>query len=256
MQQYFIQGIIDQKQPVMLDEEQLHHMLRVLKMKPHDQICLVDEAENVWLAELMNDEKWYASIIEQMPSVNSAISIHLAPALIKGERWDYLLQKCSELGVNEISGFLANRCVVKWKQAEKEKKLKRWNKITQEACEQCRRSDLVHVHEPMTLKQLCEAKADLKLVAYERSDSESEHILSLLHEHPHIKSVLAVIGPEGGFEPWEAAQLMQAGFHCVSLGKRILRAETAAISIVNVLSMYYEYEIRGVTNEKYRGNPQ
>lgn len=256
MQQYFIQGIIDQKQPVLLDDEQLHHMLRVLKMKPHNRICLVDEIQNVYLAELIHNQQWYASIIEQLPAVNSAISIHLVPALIKGERWDYLLQKCSELGVNKITGFLANRCVVKWKQAEKEKKLKRWNKITQEACEQCRRSDLVHVFEPMTLKQLCEAEADLKLVAYECSDSESEHILSLLHEHPRIKSVLAVIGPEGGFEPWEANQLMEAGFHCVSLGKRILRAETAAISIVNVLSMYYEYEIRGVTNEKYRGNPQ
>lgn len=256
MQQYFIQGIIDLNQPVIFDDEQLHHMLRVLKMKEHSQICLVDASQNTYLAELINDGKWCASVIQQLPSTNSDISIRLVPALIKGERWDYMLQKCSELGVSEIHGFLANRCVVKWKQAEKEKKLKRWNRITQEACEQCRRSDLVHVFEPLSIKQLCSQKADLKLIAYERADSESEHILSLLHEYPKAKSILAVIGPEGGFESWEAEQLIEAGFHCVSLGKRILRAETAAISIVNLLSMYYEYEIRGVTNEKYRGNPQ
>lgn len=257
MQQYFIQGIIAPDRLVAFDEEQLHHIRNVLKMKPQEQLRLVDQAKKAYLAELVIDKGvWCASIIQALPAVESDVSILLAPALIKKERWDYLLQKCSELGVSEIHGFLASRCVVKWKQAEAEKKLKRWNKITSEACEQCHRTDLVQVCEPMTIDQLCEAEADLKLVAYECADSKSENILSLIHQYPRVKSILAVIGPEGGFEAWEVDRLLESGFHFVSLGKRILRAETAAISIVNLLSMYYEHEIRGVTNEECRGNSQ
>lgn len=256
MQQYFIQGIIDPNCLVNFDQEQLHHIRNVLKMKPQEQLRLVDEAQKVYLAKLVQQEDtWCAEVIEALPTNTSDVSIVLAAALIKKERWDWLLQKCSELGVREIHGFTATRCVVKWKSEEKAKKLKRWNKITSEACEQCHRSDLVPVFEPLRIQQLCEMKADVKLIAYERADQEA-HILSLLPKYRKAKRILAVIGPEGGFTSEEIDQFMQAGFQCVSLGKRILRAETAAISIVNLLSMYYENEIRGVTNEEYRGNPQ
>lgn len=257
MQQYFIQGIIQPHSLVSFDAEQLHHITHVMRMREHDRLCLVDEGQNVYLGELVLVEgTWYASLISQLETVKSDVSITLALALIKKERWDYALQKCSELGVSEIRGLITSRCVVKWKQAEAEKKLMRWNRITREACEQCRRSDLVRVKEPWTLSQLMQASADLKLIAYEKSDAASEHILSIIRKYPNVKSILAVIGPEGGFEANEVQQLIASGFHCVSLGKRILRAETAALSVVNLLSSVYENEIRGVTNEEYRGNPQ
>lgn len=241
MQQYFVSGKLQLQEPVLLNAQQRHHIQTVLRMKEHRQIRLADETAQVYLCELHRQgDDWTAVPIQKLDAVTSRISITIALALIKGERWDYALQKCSELGVTTIQPLITSRCVVKLKPSDGQKKLQRWNRITMEACEQCHRSDLVTVKQPCTIAQLSDIDAQSRLLAYENADASGEHIVSWVHEHPHVRSLLVAIGPEGGFSTDEVTQFHALGFQNISLGRRILRAETAALAAVNALSLLYE----------------
>ena len=162
--------------------------------------------------------------------------------LIKGDKWDLLIQKACELGVEQIIPFTSSRCVVKNKAEKQDKKLTSWNKIAKEACEQCKRSALVKVHAPIPFAELTKWTQPnaLKLIAYEDADLEGQHLASLLAQHKKPSHVLIVIGAEGGFAKEEVELLRQHDFACVSLGGRILRAETAAFYALSVISFYYE----------------
>ncbi len=241
MQQYFVSGTIRLQEPVLFNDQQLHHIQTVLRMKECRQIRLVDETSQVFIAELHHQDGCMVAIpIHKIEAVTNRISITLALALIKGERWDYALQKCSELGVESIQPLITSRCVVKLKAADLQKKRQRWNRITMEACEQCQRADLVTVNEPCAISQLSALSANVKLLAYENADATGEHIVSFVKNHPNVRSILVAIGPEGGFTASEVKQFHEQGFQNISLGRRILRAETAALSAVNLLSLLYE----------------
>lgn len=240
MQQYFVKGELALGESVILDAMQLHHIQHVLRMHEGDQICLADAASQLFVAELKQHKDTFCAVVkEQLPSCTPAVEIILAAALIKGERWDFLCQKCTELGVSIIQPLMTRRCVVKLKDSDIAKKTIRWNRIAQEACEQCRRSDLVQIMAPCTLKDLVQQEAELKLLAYEHADQVSERMFDIIKAYPNVKKIICVIGPEGGFCEEEAVYLQAHGFLSVSLGARILRAETAAISIVNLLSSLY-----------------
>ena len=117
----------------------------------------------------------------------TSVELILAQGMIKGEKWDYLLQKSAELGVAEIIPFVSSRCVVKIKDEKSEKKIVRWNKILCEACEQCKRSTLVRLQPPCTFSQLSQIDADLRLIAYEDADCKSERLCEVLRAHPSPK---------------------------------------------------------------------
>lgn len=240
MQQYFVNAMFENGHCA-LDKEQSHHILHVLRMKENDQICIVDKEGNVFLSTIhVHGKQVIAHRIQSLTANVSPISITLAMALIKKERFDFAIQKACELGVKRIQPFYSSRCVVKCKKEDELRKVERWNKIAMEACEQCRRSDLVEVLPPCSLHDLISMHADLKLCAYEHANHQGDAIKTILQKHDTAQSFLCVIGPEGGFQESEAADLINEGFICTSLGPRILRAETAAMSIVNTISVYYE----------------
>lgn len=242
MQQYFVQGSFNINDTIVFNEEQSHHMLHVLRMREQELIRVVDERGQVFLAQVKrNDDTLAQAIIkEELPPSAPVVHITLALALIKGERWDYAIQKACELGVSQIQPIVCERCVVKVKEDGLEKKLRRWNKIALEACEQCKRSDLVEVNPPLLLRELAKENAQLKLVAYENADHKADALRHIVSEHPDVEEILVVIGPEGGFTQAEFNFLVEQGFCCMSLGPRILRAETAALAAVNSLMVYYE----------------
>lgn len=241
MQQYFVTGSLSLHQRMELNEEQSHHIQRVLRMKQNEQIRIANDNQEVYLAHVeIQQNRVFAILDEQLEVAKSDRSIVLAQALIKGEKWDYLLQKACELGVSEILPFTSKRCVVKIKDEKSNKKLERWNKIALEACEQCKRASIVSVQKPMDIHELWEQKADLKLIAYEMADHTTMKLRDVLEAHPECRSILCVIGPEGGFEEREIQGFMQHGYHCVSLGPRILRAETAALSIINSITFTFD----------------
>ncbi len=244
MQQYFIPSITKVGEDVFLNSEQAHHILTVLRMKDHAIVRIVDAASTIFLASIQKVNKEVkATILEQVEDKTKLpIKVTLVQGLIKGEKWDFLLQKTSELGVHTIVPFSSKRSVVKTKKESIDKKLMRWNKISLEACEQCKRSTLVQIEEPISFSEITNYKSQLNIIAYEDADCESESLGKIMKQNPNITSITFVVGCEGGFDKEEVAYLEKHGFQRVSLGTRILRAETAAMYVVNAANFYYDMD--------------
>ncbi len=242
MQQYFIENIVQVFDRICLCEDQAHHIANVMRMRKGEKIRIVDANQQLFLAHVQFEGKQVYACIDEMiiDTSKSNVDIILAQGLLKKEKWDFLLQKSAELGVSEIIPFISSRSVVKNKEERQDKKLARWNKILLEACEQSKRTSLVALHETCHIKQLKEIEADVKLVAYEDADIVSQRMVDVLKQHQNVKCIVVAIGCEGGFSLEEVEMLEQYGFIRVSLGSRILRAETAAMSTIANLSFYYD----------------
>ena len=180
------------------------------------------------------------SLIEAATQLPAEVTLIMS--LIRAERFELVLQKAAELGCARVIPLQTRYCVARLPKEKAGKKLERWNAIAAEACEQSRRLTRMPVLAPLTLGQLDEARSDLNLIAYERADHHAQRLSSALR-HTSFASVSVMIGCEGGFAPEEVEQSMQTGFACVSLGPRILRAETAAIAMLAAIG--YELESRG-----------
>lgn len=244
MQQYFIKGKCKTNERFAFDDEQAHHIKNVLRMKNGSIVRVVDENEEAYSAEVMIEASGVSGVVcdKLMPS-ESSIKTSLIMGLIKGDKWDYLLQKACECGAYEILPMVSSRCVVKAKEEKADKKLARWNKIAIEACEQCKRTHRAQVLSVTDFKQALTKQADLKLIAYEDADLKACNLADVFDAHPTIHSIAVMIGPEGGFSIDEVEQAEAAGFIRVSLGSSIFRAETAALFALNAIS--YHYDIRG-----------
>lgn len=244
MQQYFIEGMIHQGDMIEMNKEQSHHIANVMRMKEHEVIRLCDEHQHMYFSHVHFEQRNVYAIVEKVieDHTHNRVHITLAQGLIKGEKWDYLLQKSAELGVDEIIPFTSRRCVVKAKDDKIDRKMERWKKILLEACEQCKRSSQVFLHPPIAFQELCQQDYELKLIAYEDADQVSNRLCNILRTHTHTKRILIVIGCEGGFAKEEVDVLEESGFLRVSLGARILRAETAALSLLSNIAFFYDME--------------
>lgn len=242
MQQYFINQDLAVNDELVFDKEQSHHLAKVLRAKVGYEVYVIDNSSKRFLATLTNVANEVSALIsEELSSENELpIKIKLVCALIKGERFDFMLQKCSELGVSEIVPLQTKRNVVKLLGENNTKKLVRWNKIALEACEQSKRNKLVEVTDVISLKMIDKHLSTLNLVCYEDARELSQSLKVHLNQYPNLDSITVVIGPEGGFEYQEIEYLESLGFKQASLGKRILRAETAAISIVDKIGYHFE----------------
>lgn len=228
MQQIFIQQKAEVQNFVEPDAQQRHHLQRVVRMKEGEILRVIDGQGQVFSGQLNTDGR--ILILEQIQEDRELpVSLTLVAGLIKGERWDWLLQKCTELGVSRIVPFQSSRTVVKLDGEKVDKKQQRWQKIVQEASQQCKRTQIPQVCLPIALSEADQYLSEQNFVAYEDEALQGGLFSSLLEKG---RSTTIVIGPEGGFSPAEIAQLQAQGFRCCSLGKRILRAETAAIAAV------------------------
>lgn len=227
MQQYFVHQKLTVGMEIEMTPDQSFHMLKVLRMKEGKLIRLVDPQASVFFGSIkINNNKVIASITEPViEERESNLTITLAVAMIKGERWDWMLEKATECGVDKIVPFISARCVVKDKPESAIRKLERYRKIMTEAAEQSYRHRIPAIIEPIPIKKLIEHKSAMNFVAYEK---EKTTFLGDIKED--LSSVTLVIGPEGGFTNEEISYLTENGFTSVSLGKRILRAETAAVA--------------------------
>lgn len=236
MQQYFYNEIIN-TDSIQLTKDQNHHIKNVIRLKPNSKVRIIDSLEKCYIGQVAYQEDVKITSL-QLVEDNSElkVKITLVSALIKKDKWDFLIQKASELGVYQIVGLNSSRCVVKLDE-KKEKKLERWNKITLEACEQARRTHHATVEDVIDFMELEKVKSELNLIAYEDIDNVSYMIKDL---PKNITSVTIVIGPEGGFSEKEIKQAVKLGFKPFNLGKRILRSETAGMVAVNLIGNHYE----------------
>jgi 16S rRNA (uracil1498-N3)-methyltransferase len=242
MQRYFISksSILDKQ--VLIQGPDVHHISHVMRFSVGDDIIVCDQQNHCYIAviQAISSDQVIASITTPVQNNELPLQVDIAQALIRRERFEYMLQKATELGVHTIHPITMTYCVVKWNDQKSSAKLERWNSITKEASEQSHRSHQVMVSGVRPLMNLPFSDYDIVLVADE-TEATTIKLPELLTSNR--SSILVVIGPEGGFHPNERAQLQTIpNLRLIGLGPRILRSETASSYILSVIS--YQYEMR------------
>ena len=236
MQRYF--ASIDNQYFVHLSKEDEHHVCHVMRMKKGDEIEVVDNA-HLFLCRIDSFNPLTISVIHEIANdVEIKEEITLLFALTKGDKIDLVLQKATELGVKRVALIESERTVVNYEGKDIDKKLERFKKIMKEASEQSHRLIVPKLLGIYNLKSLpANLLSDLNYVAYEKDANNTDEAFQGLEKG---KSVSILIGPEGGFSEQEINHLTKQGFIRTSLGKRILRAETAAIYALSVIGYLLE----------------
>lgn len=223
MQQYFSDEILTINNLTSLSQETLFHIKKVLRGNDGYEFRLVDKNGFIYLCELNNN---YALVKEKLEENNElSCDITVILSLIKNDKFDFCLQKLTELGVKRIVPYEAYRSQIK----ANDKKIDRYEKIVREASEQSHRNLIPKIENFANIKQLKNYLSDINVVAYEKED------FNIKENFNNSKSITIIIGPEGGFAPEEIETIKSLGFNSISLGKRILRAETAAIYLTSII---------------------
>ena len=224
MQQYFVDAKLNVGDKYRLDDEILFHLKKVLRKRNGYNMRLVANG-HLYLGELFGDTaKIQKELFEDRELPYDLV---LAMALIKNDRFEWAVQKATELGVKRIIPLMTERTQIK--DHSQAKRLLRYKKIAKEAAEQSFRLMVPLIDDFKRLEDIETLHFDNKLVAYER---EEQHLLS-----DDLKNdTIVIIGPEGGFSDDEYRRLIENGFVSISLGKRILRAETAAVCALSIIA--------------------
>lgn len=215
--------------------EDAHHISVVLRMRSGDIAVLCDGRGTDYLSELVESEKESCKFRVLEKSVNLAepsIRLRLFQAMPKGDKMEFIVQKAVECGAAEIIPFFSKRCVSRPDEKQMAKKLPRYRKIALEAAKQCGRGVIPTVGEAVefsALKTLISSE-NTGILFYECAETPLSEAVNGFK-----KNVDIVIGSEGGFEPYEAEELIKSGLAAASLGKRILRCETAPIAAISIL---------------------
>lgn len=226
---------------VLLGEPVVHQLRNVLRMRPGAVIVVLDNEGWAYEIELTGIEKNQAAgqVIERRPAAGEpAIEVTLYQCLLKKDNFEWVLQKGTEVGVNRFVPVIAQRTIMAEREQVKPAKRTRWERIITEAAEQSRRGRLPVLENPVLFEQALvdAAKSDLALIPWEK---EPDRTLRAVRDAA-VAHVAILIGPEGGFADDEIALARQHGVIPVTLGPRILRAETAAIAAA--LLVLYEFE--------------
>jgi 16S rRNA (uracil1498-N3)-methyltransferase len=216
---------------------ELEHMRRVLRLGIGDSVTLFDDEgwEHEGIISSYSDGAGEIKIASsQRPERESPVRITLAQALGKGDKFDWVVEKATELGAAAVVPFLCRRTVPKLDGSGREKKAARWRRIALSAAKQSGRTKIPQIFDIMDFFDLVLRPwpADLKIIFWENETSRG--LARLGEEKSVVASLLLVVGPEGGFTPEEVREATAAGFHSASLGKRILRTETAAVTALSL----------------------
>ncbi len=239
MKQVYLDQSVAVHETLALDSKQAHHIFDVLRTSSKEKIRVITKNSGVFYAHVMDKPNLY--IDEKLDVLQDKQSLTLCCALIKQDKFEWMLQKACELGVTRIIPFVSKNTVVKLDEKKAEKKLARWNEILLAATKQCNRNTLVELEPVTNLKDLANYKSECNLVAYEKESDPSKHMAHYLQSSPF--SITVCIGPEGGFEESEIQVLNDFGYQNCSLGKNILRAETAACYILSAIE--YQNHVEG-----------
>lgn len=210
-----------------LPAEEAAHALRVLRLQKGASCQAILEGK-LFDARLMETAPEVTlRLLCELPSPEPSVKVTLYQGLPKGDKMEWIVQKCTEAGVVRVVPVLFSRCVAQWEKKDSGKKLPRWQRIAAEAAKQSGRAVIPEIGEPLTVKALCEVlpRHDLTLTPWE--EEKAVGICGYLREQ---KDVAVIIGPEGGIAPEEIVLLKAAGAVPVTLGPRILRTETAGLA--------------------------
>jgi len=235
MRRFFIDQSDIHDTTAILKGPDAHHLRSVLRLKPDATICLFDGAGTVYHArvvQIRHDTVETRIISTTAQAPKGHCSVYLGQGILKGKKMDMVVQKATELGIDTILPFTSQHCAVKKFDTSKED---RWKRIAIEACKQCNRPTPPACLPAADFNTLLATKEpfDRKLIFWEKETDASLH--DIFTEGNRSQSVMILIGPEGGFSDEECDKALSAGFLPVTLGRRILRAETASIAAMAIL---------------------
>jgi 16S rRNA (uracil1498-N3)-methyltransferase len=226
-----------------LEGAEHHHLCQVLRARKGKKVWLIDEPGNRYLAEVVTagKDRTKLLLIEKRDPEDASVRICLAQATLKSKKMDFIVQKATELGVSVFIPMETERSIIRIKDRAGAK-VDRWRSIIREAGKQSRRSRLPDVLPPRPFSAIISESKDSK--KFILSEDQGIYLRDILIRRPEsrgmdVPSVLLLVGPEGGWSPAELKAAHDCGFESVSLGPRVLRAETAALAALALISHFW-----------------
>ena len=244
MHHFFVDETQITEESIRIEGPDVHHIRDVLRMKPGGELEIGDGKGEEYMCRIRAfgaEEIELEILYHQRSGAELASSIYLFQGLPKGDKLDFIIQKAVELGATGIVPVEMKRSVVRIDKKKAEKKCKRWNDIAASAAGQSKRGIIPQVEPALSFQEALRLseKADVILVPYEGAENmqESRDVIGAIK--PGM-SVAVWIGPEGGFDKNEVAALLEKGGKVITLGKRILRTETAGLAVLSILMYHLE----------------
>lgn len=245
MYQFFVEPSQIQNKRVIITGSDVNHIKNVLRMKIGEEIAVrngVDGKEyRCGIEEFAQDQVICALRFVKEEGVELPSEIYFFQGIPKADKMELIIQKAVELGVTEVIPLAVKRCVVKLDEKKAQAKVNRWQGIAEAAAKQCRRGIVPVVKKPMTMKEAVfyAREMDVKMIPYELAE-DMAHTKKMIETIRPGESVAVFIGPEGGFEESEVAEALAAGIEPITMGRRILRTETAGLTILSWLMYHLE----------------
>ena len=245
MQRFFVEPhqIDRDRHEIRITGNDVNHIVNVLRMKKDEELWISDkEKEYHCVIENAGENEVLLHILYvQEPDYELQNRIYLFQGLPKADKMELIIQKAVELGAYSVVPVSTRRCVVKLDNKKAEKKVSRWQQIAESAAKQSKRMLIPNVHQVLSFKEALKyaESMDIRLIPYElaKGMQETKEILAAIEQG---QSIGIFIGPEGGFEEKEVEAAISEGAKPITLGKRILRTETAGLAILSVLMFQLE----------------
>lgn len=246
MYKFFVNENQIENNEIQIIGEDVNHIKNVLRLEIGENICIcIKEKEKSFNCKIVDLDKNMVrckKIEEVLETTETNTYINIFQGLPKADKLEFIIEKCTEIGVKEITPVAMKRSVVKLDEKDKTKKLIRWQKIAEVAAKQSKRDTIVKINNVINFQNIFEkiTDYDILLVAYEKETQINlKSVLKNLKNKRNIK-IAVLIGPEGGIDETEIKMCKDNNFISVSLGKRILRTETAPLVISS--NIIYELE--------------
>lgn len=246
MNQFFVEESQIQGSEIVIEGTDVNHIKNVLRMKPGEEIMVSNGTDKHYICSILtiSGEQVVAKIVDiDTNSTELPVKLYLFQGLPKADKMELIIQKSVELGVSEIIPVAMKRCVVKLDGKKEKSKLTRWQGIAESAAKQSKRMVIPNISGVMNFKEaVAYAKTlDYNIIPYEFANG-MEKSKQIVKEIGQYKSVGIFIGPEGGFDEAEIAYAKENNMQIISLGKRILRTETAGLTALSIIMFELEQD--------------
>lgn len=246
MNQFFVEESQIHGSEIIIEGTDVNHIKNVLRMKTGEEVMISNGTDKHYICSIMtiSEQQVVAKIVDiDTNSTELPVKLYLFQGLPKADKMELIIQKSVELGVHEIIPVAMKRCVVKLDAKKEKSKLARWQGIAESAAKQSKRMVIPNISRVMNFKEaVAYAKSlDYNIIPYEFANGmeRSKQVVKSLGQY---KSVGIFIGPEGGFEEAEIAYAKESNMQIISLGKRILRTETAGLTALSIIMFELEQD--------------
>lgn len=244
MHRFFAESVPAERCIAALSPEDAKHAATVLRLKAGDEVEVICDRV-LWRALIIEADPRCVKVEMQdpLPSTEPDLKVTLFQGIPKSDKMDWIVQKSTEIGVSRIVPIEMSRCVARILKTDMDRKLRRWEKIAREAAKQSGRSMVPEILPVYSLAELETLPALPQVNAVPWEETAGFGPLAFYHRYPSVPSLGILIGPEGGISPEEINGLKDLGFQPITLGKRILRTETAGLAAASVfMSLYGEMD--------------